>query len=637
MQISIVNRYRHLYRKTYTILLFLLCGFSNIIYSQTEIDSLLQVFDQTQDNLKRLIVLDSLTKRMIESNHDQQFEYLEKTIHLAKKLDDYDLMALKSRFIIQNYIWSGKNDKALQVIEELLTHKEKFKTQKSEAHLLLKRGAVYYNQEQLNKAVSDYNRSSTLFLKTEDSIYAADGMYFAAQVYSNLNDFVKSVNKYKKAHQLYEILGDTNYALYAAIELNDLYSKNGFSQKAIANREKLIKSIQKGNNDDDKYRIQAKVLQSNINDYLKIKDYDSHKKTIDRLEAIFDSVPNGSFKRTLHLLLKGSYTDYLLLNDELAIAKKYLDTCEKLLAKTESPQYYEAKVLILKAKYYQKTEDLQKAQTALKKILAKKGKISDIDFHIEAQRMLSEIYVTNGKYKEAFELIKSNSVTKDSIYTSNNTNSLLYHQSIFETVQREKEIIKQNAAIQQLENEKEIATTKRNTLLIILAIIIVVAFGVTYYIWRYGKQKRKRLATKIEKNEKELAKFTKQLLEKGDAQEKLVKELEELKSEFGEKQSLKNLQELTTNKILTKDDWYTFREKFVLVHPNFFSRIENKGYKLTKSEERLVAMEKLGLNTGQIANLLVISEDSVMMNRYRLRKKISAPKGAPILEYLEAS
>ncbi|MEW7291141.1 hypothetical protein ABW637_11355 [Aquimarina sp. 2304DJ70-9] len=185
----------------------------------------------------------------------------------------------------------------------------------------------------------------------------------------------------------------------------------------------------------------------------------------------------------------------------------------------------------------------------------------------------------------------------------------------------------------ELINKAESSKKRLYLTLLITAIMAGVAIG--YLIRRIYKNKTLVVAKELEKNKQELADFTKQLIEKSEAQETLSRELKELKSEFGEKESIKNLQELTAAKILTKEDWYTFRKKFSNVHPGFFIKIKNRGFQLTQSEERLIAMEKLELDTKQISNMLAISEDSVMMNRYRLRKKINAPKGAPILEYLE--
>ena len=146
-------------------------------------------------------------------------------------------------------------------------------------------------------------------------------------------------------------------------------------------------------------------------------------------------------------------------------------------------------------------------------------------------------------------------------------------------------------------------------------------------------QKRKQLQEKIIKNKKELTNFTTQLLQKSKEQESLQVQLEALKEKVTEKEAVTSIQELVASKILTKEDWYTFKEKFTNVYPNFFLDIKNKGYKLTKAEERLVSLEKLGLDNAEIANMLGVSVDTIFMSRYRLRRKIQAPTEVSLIEY----
>ena len=95
------------------------------------------------------------------------------------------------------------------------------------------------------------------------------------------------------------------------------------------------------------------------------------------------------------------------------------------------------------------------------------------------------------------------------------------------------------------------------------------------------------------------------------------------------------LLDLISDRILTPDDWMTFKKKFLLLHPTFFHTIRMKGYFFTCSEERLLALEKLKLTTASISEILGISPRSVHKTRYRLRKKIKAPCTINIIEYIE--
>jgi len=101
-------------------------------------------------------------------------------------------------------------------------------------------------------------------------------------------------------------------------------------------------------------------------------------------------------------------------------------------------------------------------------------------------------------------------------------------------------------------------------------------------------------------------------------------------------QDLQQMESLMITKILTQDDWIKFKKQFIKLYPFFFTNLKVKGILLTKSEERLLALEYLNLNSEEIATKLGISDRSVIMSRYRLRKKIKAPKNIPILEYINS-
>ncbi len=227
--------------KKYTFLVFLFLGICTTGFSQTRIDTLLQKLKNTSSQKIQLRILDTLTKAMIRSKHPDQFLYLDQVIALAKQLEDYDLAASKTRFITQNYINNRQPDSAIYIVEALLKHKSKFTTQKSVAHLLLKRAAAYFNLEQLEEAVKDYDTSAEFFMKSGDSIFAADARYFAGQVYTNLRNFVGAVNRFEEAYRLYDILNDALYANYALSELAGLYARNGFRDKSIFERKKVLK------------------------------------------------------------------------------------------------------------------------------------------------------------------------------------------------------------------------------------------------------------------------------------------------------------------------------------------------------------------------------------------------------------
>ena len=136
---------------------------SGLAHSQSKIDSLKTAYENTSISSEKFTILDQLTTELVRANSHEQEKYLRFYIKLASDLGEYDLMASKSRFLIQHYIYQNELRKAKNLCDSLLNLKTNFKAFNSEAHLLLKRGAIFYNQDSLSKAnkVSfDFKKSS---------------------------------------------------------------------------------------------------------------------------------------------------------------------------------------------------------------------------------------------------------------------------------------------------------------------------------------------------------------------------------------------------------------------------------------------------------------------------------------------
>ncbi|KAB1158521.1 hypothetical protein F7018_07845 [Tenacibaculum aiptasiae] len=596
------------------------------IQGQSKIDSLEQIVKITINKNEKLESLGKLTREMTKKNHEELIPRLKDYMTLAKELKEYDLMASKSRFLIQQHLIKGENKEAMSLIDSMLTYKPYFKKVNSEAHLLLKRGGVNFSELNYKKAIKDYQKSANLFLISKDSIFAADAYFFTGQAYSNTGNFIKAIDELEKAVTLYETLKDHYYMFLVNKELDLIYRRNGLSD--LANK-RLLKLVDKS---------KAYKSFSNLTFfYLSLANKKIDDKKLKLAEEYLDSAKY--YEKYINDISMKSYDKITIKNVELRLkteqndlnaADKIYDSVLQFEEKNkhvkliESFKLYKANYLLKKGKIKEALSLLKNAKEFAEKNSKKNNNLLNVE------KLLGTVYEEFGKEKEAL-IHKNNYITlKDSINKLSLTNALAFHQTRFETAQKEKEILKQESEIQQLEAEKKIAAEKRNTLIAILFSLILIGFGI---LWK-GKQKRKQLQEKIEKNKEELTEFTHQLLQKRKEQDELKSQLAELKEKVTEKEAVSSIQDLIATKILTKEDWYTFKKKFTSVYPNFFIDIKNKGYKLTKAEERLVSLEKLGLDNSEIANMLGVSLDTIFMSRYRLRKKITAPKEVSIIEYL---
>ncbi|WP_075343866.1 tetratricopeptide repeat protein [Tenacibaculum agarivorans] len=607
------------------LLLCLLCSTTYKTNAQTKVDSLQVVLDKTAEKSKRLQVLDLLTREMIRKNHQDLIPSLKKYMSLAKELKEYDFMASKSRFLIQQHIIKGEHTKGLQLCDSMLSFKSNFNKESSEAHILLKKGGIYFSELAYKKAIENYLKSAELFEKSGDIIFAADAYFFTGQSYSNTGDFIKAIKHYELANNLYEKAKDYEYMFLVSKELDLIYKRNGLKSLANENIKKLIRKSKKYKlydnlryfylsltleaTQDNKFHLAEKFLDSSQYYKRAIKDISLNLYNEIRAKkvALFLKIKQGNV-----IAADSIYKSFLQLEKQISHKKMvYAANLYKGHYLVEKGESEKALALLLETKEF---------------VEKKSSRNNDLQ---EVERLLAMVYEQLGRYKEAL-IHKNNYINlKDSVHKSSLTNALAFHQTRFETTQKEKEILQQESEIQELELEKKIAKSKRNMLIAILFSLVLIGS----WIWWRGKQKRKQLQEKILRNKKELTNFTNQLLQKSKEQELLQFQLEELKEKVTEKEEVTTIQDLVATKILTKEDWYTFKEKFTNVYPNFFLDIKNKGYKLTKAEERLVSLEKLGLDNSEIANMLGVSVDTIFMSRYRLRRKIQAPTDISLIEY----
>lgn len=117
--------------------------------------------------------------------------------------------------------------------------------------------------------------------------------------------------------------------------------------------------------------------------------------------------------------------------------------------------------------------------------------------------------------------------------------------------------------------------------------------------------------------------------------EQITKAFNNLKSTTSAEERIKLKQEILKLKILIDDNWSLFKDKFELLHPNFLTLLKTSDFHFTKSEVRFLVLKKLGLETKEIANMIGVSNDSVLKTQYRLRKKLAIDKTTDIINFLE--
>jgi tetratricopeptide (TPR) repeat protein len=146
------------------------------------------------------------------------------------------------------------------------------------------------------------------------------------------------------------------------------------------------------------------------------------------------------------------------------------------------------------------------------------------------------------------------------------------------------------------------------------------------------------LKQELELKSRELSSHMLHVMQKNQFLEKLYNQLDEMLKDDrrDQRKQLKQLQ-LQINQNFNHDQhWEAFNGIFDQVHQAFLQKLKEHCDTLTRSDLRLVALLKMNLASPDIATVMGISQDSVRVMRYRLRKKLNLQHGESLTLFIQS-
>lgn len=186
---------------------------------------------------------------------------------------------------------------------------------------------------------------------------------------------------------------------------------------------------------------------------------------------------------------------------------------------------------------------------------------------------------------------------------------------------------------QQSTNEQELILEqkRKNSLLIISSIVLFFVLIITFLILNLQKSKLKfrkaenqLLARQIEEKNKEITGRVIQIMQTSEVINATHKELSELKR--GSSQETKKMLSKIITDLRTGSKGFNkaeFEKLFIETHQDFYKNLLTKYPDLTRNELRLCAFLKMNLSTKEISAITQQSENSLVIARHRLRKKLN--------------
>ena len=273
---------------------------------------------------------------------------------------------------------------------------------------------------------------------------------------------------------------------------------------------------------------------------------------------------------------------------------------------------------------------------------------------------LSLIYEKTGEFNKALEMHKQFMRVKDSIFDIEKNRQIEEMTARFETEKKEKEnqLLTKNIEIQQ-----------RTSLLLIISLVAIVCIALLlYYFYRlknkalkqqselsekeqelhrvettrledqlFAEQEINKLQNeKLEQKNRELSSRILHAINKNDAMNNIIHELELLKSDDHEDvdQCFGKVKQIVKENISLDKDWEQFKLHFDEVNPGFFDALHQDFPQLSSGEQKLCAYYRINLDTKEIARILNVTPSAIQKSRHRLRKKMDIPSEVELHEFM---
>lgn len=431
-------------KRLYFIFISLL--FPLVLSSQTT-KELEKIIDSTKEKTHQLESLDSLLLQTFRTNPEAFISYSKQYIEIAEEMGRIEDAARKA-MNLQHPLTNYGNDplSAITIINGVLARKFKIRDSLLLGGLYLKRGRAHAKIS-LVDAIEDYTTALGNFAKN-DTLNRADAHLFRGQAHSNRGKFVQANEDFTTAYKLYESKEKYQYMVYAQQGIINMFSMNGFYEKAKKERDLLITKMKELNLDS----FLANEYYNQALDFQKMGDRRAEYLSLIKAEEVFDEEASSPYTHVgIHSMLVSYYCDH----SQLAEAKKHLDLLEALEPKFRGDVMSEINYLRGKTDYLRVIGELDEALRLMERKLELSKQLGVEDDIMKSHLLLSDIYFEKGDYLKSIQNSKVASAIKDSIYNRSTANALAYYQTLYETERKERELIEKMTSISLLEKDNE--------------------------------------------------------------------------------------------------------------------------------------------------------------------------------------
>jgi tetratricopeptide (TPR) repeat protein len=368
---------------------------------------------------------------------------------------------------------------------------------------------------------------------------------------------------------------------------------------------------------------------------------------------------------------------YQLLHEQKGIAKTYenLGSIYEDLERVDSATWYythsfnlytaleeqEALTEVLNnlGDLYRKTGRYAEAMLQTRLALAQAEKMNNLHEQGAAYRDLGKTFYLLHEPDSAYHYLELSRRVSIDLYSVDNNRQTAFLSALYE-------VDKKNEAITGLEHERDINIVIAVATAIVLVLLVVLGWVTIsrqrlkirhaamealqhrrqhqaqqqqmQSVLNSKEQEEERLKQDLEVKARELTSHTLQAIQKNQVLEEVRTRLEAMAKD-DKRDQRKQVQQLIQHINLSfnyDEYWNEFKESFENVHQHFFVNLKKQREDLTANDFRLASLIKLNLSSKDMATLLAISQDSLRVSRYRLKKKLGLEEGESLTAFIHS-
>lgn len=418
---------------------------------------------------------------------------------------------------------------------------------------------------------SDYAEALALYrqaLAICEEMGSARGQAMArgnmAVVYQKQSDYPRALRHHLSALQFFEALDDPEMVAAACGNIANIYRDQEAYERAVDYFERAL-SIHRQLNDPD-------AIAFDLHSLGVVYDYqDRPKKALDFYEKALTFIPRDKPSRILRNIHAAIGKAYLRTKQHLALAQDHLQQTLDIEQQLDI-SYGNNHLALGKCYKTQQQYDLAEQQMLEGIALAKQ---SGQKKYIKAgYEELADLYKQMGQFE----------------------NALQCHEQMFDI----------HVEVFNDEKARQLSAIR------------------TQYETEKKEQENLRLKQELDHHKEELLLHVRTLARKNQLIREIQQHFHQAKKQEEPIDISKILSRLNTNKS-RKEEWAEFCDYFAKLHPHFLDELTQSFPKLTRQEQKICALIKLGLSSKQIAEAIFISVRGVENHRYNIRKKVDLP------------